>query len=93
MVDYEEDILESANPTFKTSIEFKPSKKMKILHWKGLPTRKLQNRESLWRKCIELSEVITVDEQQIIDLFSDSSQQTKFQDKPVIKEPEDKVSC
>ena len=42
---------------------------MKVLNWKRLPRNTTHKRDSVWRKCTELSEVITLDERQIIDLF------------------------
>ena len=66
----EENNFELSNPTFKASIKFQPVKKMKLLNWKRLPKNTVHNnRQSVWRSCIELSEVITLDEQQIVDLF------------------------
>ena len=66
----EENNFELSNPTFKASIKFQPVKKMKLLNWKRLPRNTVHNnKQSVWRSCIELSEMITLDEQQIVDLF------------------------
>ena len=64
-----ENNFELANPTFEASIKFQPIKRMKVLNWKRLPQNTIHKRDSVWRKCLELSEVVTLDEKQIIDLF------------------------
>jgi len=62
----EEDI---QNATFKASIKFVPSKKMKVLNWKKLPRNTVHNKQSVWKECVELSEFVVVNEEQIVDLF------------------------
>ena len=60
---------DSQNATFKKSIKFVPGKKMKVLNWKKLPRNTVHNKQSVWKECVQLSEFVVVNEQQIVDLF------------------------
>ncbi|XP_065896681.1 inverted formin-2-like isoform X2 [Dysidea avara] len=57
------------NATFEASIKFVPSKKMKVLNWKKLPRNTINNKQSVWKECVKLSEFVVVNEEQIVDLF------------------------
>ena len=50
---------------------FKPARKMRVLNWKKLPQNTIRNSElSLWKKNSSVAHSLTVNGDQIVELFS-----------------------
>ena len=56
---------------FEASMKLKPKRKMRVLNWKKLPQNTINNnRLSLWKKESQVAIKLTVDQDQIEELFS-----------------------
>jgi len=72
----------------EASMKFRPKRKMRVLNWKKLPQNTINNnRQSLWKKESQVIQNLTVDQDQIEELFSRAEVVTR---RKTIQEEEEK---
>ena len=64
-------ICTASSPALQASMMFKPTRKMRVLNWKKLPHNTIRNSQlSLWQKHSNVAHSLSVNGDQIVELFS-----------------------
>ena len=76
------------SPVVEASIKFKPTRKMRVLNWKKLQHNTIRNSQlTLWKKESTVANSLTINSDQIVELFSRAEIVPKAKQKEQTKTP------